>query len=386
MVKKKRIAILGSTGSIGTSTLNVIRKYRDHFDVIALSAHSNSEKLLKQVEEFSPELVCLTQPDAHKKTEDKLEIPCLGGQDGLCEIASRDDIDLLVSAIVGSPGLNATYRALETGTDVALANKETLIMAGHLIMPLAQKNKAALLPIDSEPSAIFQCIQGHPSKNIASITLTASGGPFRNRPADTFKDITLAEALKHPTWTMGQKITIDSATLMNKGLETIEAHHLFQLPKEKIKAIIHAQSIIHSLVSFKDGSTLAQLSYTSMEAPISYTLFYPERGNDVIPQLNLAEIANLSFADVEQEKFPCYTMARECIGQKPSYAIALNAANECAVEQFLAGKIHFTQIGECIERVLNQHQAQDAASLSEIVEIHQRSMEESMAMLKNTML
>jgi 1-deoxy-D-xylulose-5-phosphate reductoisomerase len=351
----KRIAVLGSTGSIGRQTLDVVRWHPDEFQIIALVAGRPSETFDDQVREFKPDVASLTSTD---------------GAAGLVDIATRADVDLLVVATSGTVGFRPTIAALEVGKPVALANKETLIMAGHLVTQAAAASGADLLPVDSEHSAIWQCLQGEEpyAERVRRLQLTASGGAFRDRPASTLADVTPAEALRHPTWTMGPKITIDSATLMNKGLEVIEAHWLFGLPFERIDVLIHHQSVIHSLVEFVDGSVKAQLGVPDMRLPIQYAMAHPRRLSTPAERLDLTSVAQLTFADVDRAKYPCLELAYQAGRDGGTAPTVLNAANEEAVARFLGGGVRFPEIAELIAAALEAHTPTAAPSLEEVEE------------------
>jgi 1-deoxy-D-xylulose-5-phosphate reductoisomerase len=351
----KRIAVLGSTGSIGRQTLDVVRWHPDEFQVVALVAGRPSEIFSSQLEEFRPRLSCLTSSV---------------GTDQLIDIACDPGVDLLVVATSGTVGFRPTIAALAAGKPVALANKETLIMAGHLVTEAAAISGAPLLPIDSEHSAIWQCLQGEQpyAERVQRLLLTASGGAFRDRSADSLTDVTPAEALQHPTWTMGPKITIDSATLMNKGLEVIEAHWLFGLAFECIDVVIHHQSVIHSLVEFVDGSVKAQLGMPDMRLPIQYAMAHPRRLSTPTARLDLAAVGQLTFTKVDRDKYPCLELAYEAGRRGGTYPTALNAANEEAVARFLAGDLGFTHIFEVIDATLQAHMPRPVPTLEEVVE------------------
>ncbi len=351
----KRLAVLGSTGSIGTQTLDVVRWHPSEFSIAALVAARPSSLFDAQLAEFRPALSCLTSAE---------------GTDRLVEIATHADVDLLVVATSGTVGFAPTIAALEAGKPVALANKETLIMAGHLVTAAAARTGAPLLPIDSEHSAIWQCLAGEEpySERVRRLLLTASGGAFRDRPASSLGSVTPAEALKHPTWNMGPKITIDSATLMNKGLEVIEAHWLFGLPFECIDVVIHHQSVIHSLVEFIDGSVKAQLGVPDMRLPIQYALAHPRRLPAFAPSLDLASVAQLTFSAVDAEKYPCLDLAYRAGKTGGTAPTVLNAANEVAVARFLAEDLPFTSIAELIANALDTHTPVASPSLNEVLE------------------
>lgn len=366
---QKKIILLGSTGSIGTSTLNCVRRFVDKFKITALAAGSNIQKFIAQVEEFKPSAVYIANPEASKVLKQKFgsSVQIFEGDRGLEELVGSADCDIVVNALVGAVGLRSTILALKRNKRVALANKESLVVGGDLIQSLLDSGNGELLPVDSEHSAIFQCLNGEKKSAIESIILTASGGPFRNLSADRFSSITLEQALNHPTWSMGKKITIDSATLMNKGFEVIEAHHLFKLPYSKLRVWVHPQSIIHSLVEFLDGAVIAQLGLPDMELPIQYALSYPERFPMNGKRLSLPDIADLQFMNPDFDKFPCLQLcfeAGEIGGTAPA---VVNAANEVAVQAFLERKISFTKISEIVEYALRNHSSVPASSI-EVIE------------------
>ena len=354
----RTISLLGATGSIGMQTLDVIRTHRDAFRLVAFSAGRNIEQARMIIDQFSPKIVCVAQ----KEDADMLQREYIGrvrivsGEDGLIEVATVEEADIVVNAVVGSVGLVPTLKAIEAGKTIALANKETLVTAGHLVMKHAADYGVSILPVDSEHSAIFQCLQGEKQKNVECIILTASGGSFRDRTRDQLQHVTVEEALKHPNWSMGAKITIDSATMMNKGLEVIEAHWLFHLPYEKIHVLLHKESIIHSMVQFHDGSVIAQLGTPDMRVPIQYALTYPDRFPLHIERLNLAEVATLHFQKVDMNRFRCLQFAYEAGKIGGTMPTVLNAANEEAVAAFLAGKISFLAIEQCIEQAMEWHE------------------------------
>ncbi|EMT46866.1 1-deoxy-D-xylulose-5-phosphate reductoisomerase [Anoxybacillus flavithermus] len=353
----RAISLLGATGSIGMQTLDVIRAHRDAFCLVAFSAGRNIEQARMIIEQFSPKIVCVAQ----KEDADMLQREYIGrvrivsGEDGLVEVATVEEADIVVNAVVGSVGLVPTLKAIEAGKTIALANKETLVTAGHLVMKHAAAHGVPILPVDSEHSAIFQCLQGEKQKNVECIILTASGGSFRDRTREQLQHVTVEEALKHPNWSMGAKITIDSATMMNKGLEVIEAHWLFHLPYEQIHVLLHKESIIHSMVQFHDGSVIAQLGTPDMRVPIQYALTYPDRFPLHIERLNLAEVATLHFQKVDMDRFRCLQFAYEAGKIGGTMPTVLNAANEEAVAAFLAGKISFLAIEQYIEQAMERH-------------------------------
>ncbi|MGK9475482.1 1-deoxy-D-xylulose-5-phosphate reductoisomerase [Melioribacter sp. OK-6-Me] len=350
----KNILVLGSTGSIGKNALRLVKEFRDEFKIAGLTAHSNIDLLEKQIEEFNPPAVVVGDEQNAKILKERINGRCeiLYGEDGLIEIAQRNNYDILLSAIVGFAGLKPTIESIKLGKRIALANKETLVVAGELIMELARQFNSEIIPVDSEHSAIFQCLQGESKKEIDKIILTASGGPFLNRNKADFESVTIQEALSHPNWNMGNKITIDSATMMNKGLEVIEAYWLFGLKKEQIEVLIHPQSVIHSMVAFQDGSIKAQLSTPDMKLPILYALTYPSRLNYGGVKTDFKKIAQLTFFEPDFDKFVCLKLAYNAIESGGIAPCILNAANELAVDKFLSGKIKFSQIPELIEDAL----------------------------------
>jgi len=372
----KRLSILGSTGSIGASTLAVVESHPEEFAVVALAARSNLDRLAQQVRAFRPAFVSVGSEATARELRDRLEglpgpakVEIGWGGSGLMRAATHPDADLVVSAIVGGAGLIPTLCAVKAGKDVALANKESLVMAGELVMAAARAMGARILPVDSEHSAVFQCLANGGRKGLRRVVLTASGGPFRTTPRSEFAHITPAQALRHPTWNMGRKVTIDSATLMNKGLEVIEARWLFDLDVSQVDVIVHPQSIVHSLVEFLDGSFLAQLGITDMRLPILYALCYPERGASSLPRLKLEEVATLTFEPVDREKFPCLTYAYRALEGGGTLPAVLNAANEVAVHQFLEGAIRFDQIADVIARALDAHAVRPLTSAEELLEV-----------------
>src|SRR5437667_5788677 len=355
----KRIAVLGSTGSIGRSTLSVVESYPDRFKVVSLAAGKNVEAALEQAKRWRPRVVSLSSERDADQLRNQLKAAGLGqidvmhGPSGTVSVATHPDADVVVSAIVGVAGLEATYAAVKAGKTVGLANKECLVAAGELITAEARQQGKQLLPIDSEHNAVHQCLRGGRMDEVRRIWLTASGGPFLNTPVSKFADITVEQALNHPTWKMGNRITIDSATLMNKGFEVIEACRLFNLPPRQISVIVHPQSTIHSLVEFVDGSILAQLSVTDMRLPILYALTYPDRIESDL-KFNVLDLKQLDFVAPDLDKFPCLRLAYEAAEAAGAKSIALNAADEVAVAAFLDTEISFTQIPEVIKAVLDE--------------------------------
>lgn len=365
----KQISLLGSTGSIGVSTLDICRQHKDRFCVVALAAGANVDLLIKQALEFLPELVSLRSPNdvARVRTALPSSIDVVCGEEGAIQVATHVKAHVVISAIVGAAGLVPTMRAIAAGKTLALANKESMVIAGELMSKLALKHGVKIVPVDSEHSAIFQCLNGESADDVAHLILTASGGPFHTRDKNEFSKITREEALKHPNWDMGAKITIDSATMMNKGLEVIEAHYLFGMPVDKIRVVVHPQSIIHSMVEFVDGSVMAQLGEPDMRVPIAYALSYPRRIATKTKTLHLPEREKLTFFEPDFEKFPCLRLAFEVAQKGQSYAAVLNAANEVAVDFFLKGKIQFLDIPKLVEKTLAAHRGYDIKSLEDVL-------------------
>ncbi|WP_145948957.1 1-deoxy-D-xylulose-5-phosphate reductoisomerase [Paenibacillus sp. Y412MC10] len=353
----KKLSVLGSTGSIGTQTLDVVSKHPEHFQIEGLAAGSNVELLLRQVHQFRPKKVSVATKELAEqvKTQVSPGTEIFYGNEGLVEVAAGTDADTVVTAVVGSMGLHSTLAAIEAGKHIGLANKETLVTAGHLVTEAIKRKGVKMLPIDSEHSAIFQCLNGERRDDLAGITLTASGGSFRDLTREQLQSVTVEDALKHPNWSMGAKITIDSATMVNKGLEVIEAHWLFGLPYEQIHVLLHPESIIHSFVEFRDTSIIAQLGNPDMRVPIQYALTYPERWDSPAKRLSLAEVGKLHFREMDLERFPCLRLAFECGKMGGTATTAFNAANEVAVGRFLNREISFLQIEDIIEEVLDQH-------------------------------
>ncbi len=368
----KNIAILGSTGSIGTSTLDICRSYPDRYRVASLAAGRNLDLAFRQVMEWRPRVVSMASEFLADQLAERLRneavhgVEVVHGTAGTVHAATLPEVDFVVSAIVGVAGLEATYEAVLAGKTIGLANKEAMVAAGELITAAARRNNVALLPIDSEHNAIHQAMRAGTAAEVKQIWLTASGGPFRNTPLKDFESITPAQALKHPTWVMGQRITIDSATMLNKGLEIIEACRLFDLPPEKVRVTVHPQSTIHSLVEYVDGSILAQLSVTDMRLPILYAMAYPERVPSDLT-FDLAALAQLDFQQPDFERFPCLRLSYEAAKAGPAHCIALNAADEIAVAAFLAGDLPFLGIPQMIERVLALTPAANPGSIAEVL-------------------
>jgi 1-deoxy-D-xylulose-5-phosphate reductoisomerase len=366
----KRIAVLGSTGSIGRQTLDVVRKNKDKFSVVALTARDNYDLLLEQIIEFKPKMVALLNRDKAKRLKIELQhedIEVLEGEEGIISCSRDSESDLMVNGLVGISGLIPTLEAIKSGKDIALANKETLVAGGHLVTELAGKWKVKILPVDSEHSAIFQCIGVTPAEQVKKIILTASGGPFRGKKINQLKNVTIKDALKHPNWRMGNKVTIDSATLMNKGLEVIEAKWLFGIEPDKIEVVVHPQSIIHSMVEFVDGALIAQLGSPDMRIPIQYALTYPERMEGGFSTYNPVAAGNLEFYEPDTESFPCLRLAYEALKEGGTMPVVLNGANEIAVESFLAGAIPFVAIPKVVEKVMSKHHSREVPGIDEIL-------------------
>ncbi|NVN90979.1 MAG: 1-deoxy-D-xylulose-5-phosphate reductoisomerase [Desulfuromonadales bacterium] len=370
----KQLTILGSTGSIGVSTLEIVAAHPDRFRIIGLTAGRNIELLAAQIKQFSPRIVAVALKEDVPRLErlcSGMDVKIVGGVEGLIETATAEETQMVVAAIVGAAGLVPTAAAICAGKDIALANKEILVTAGHLFMEMISTHGVKLYPVDSEHSAIFQSLEGHRNEDISKIILTASGGPFLNTPLDQLSGVTVRDALNHPNWSMGKKITIDSATMMNKGLEVIEAHWLFNAPMEKIDINIHPQSILHSMVEYVDGCVIAQLGTPDMKAPIAYALSYPERVATGIQPLDLTTVSGLTFFKPDLEKFRCLSLAYRAIQEGESMPAVMNAANEIAVEAFLEGRIGFLQIAQIIESTMDAHQAHDLHSIEEVLHADQ---------------
>ncbi|MBR4177037.1 MAG: 1-deoxy-D-xylulose-5-phosphate reductoisomerase [Bacteroidales bacterium] len=356
-MNKKRIAILGSTGSIGTQTLNVIRRHPDLFEAEVLVAGSNAELLIKQALEFQPNMVVIADKSKYGTVCDALsstDIKVFAGEESVCDIVEMDCVDIVMAAIVGFAGLKPTLNAIWAKKTIALANKETMVVAGEIVTAEARKNGVAILPVDSEHSAIFQTLQGEFHNKIDKILLTASGGPLFGRKREQIENVTLAEVLKHPNWSMGRKVTIDSASLMNKGLEVIEAKWLFGVGVDKIEVLVHPQSIVHSMVQFEDGSIKAQIGTPTMETPIQYALSYPHRIESHIPRFSFWEHPELTFFRPDTETFRCLPLAYNAIEQGGNIPCVMNAANEVAVQRFIDGKLRFIDIAGFVEQAISK--------------------------------
>jgi len=373
----KRILVLGSTGSIGVNTLNVIREYPDLFKIEGLSGNSNIKLLKEQIEEFHPSFVVISDKSRISELRALIKDQCeiFAGESGLIKAAASGDYDILVNALVGFAGLGPTIQGMRRGKRIALANKETLVVAGELITMLGKEFSSELIPIDSEHSAIFQCIVGENFNEIEKLIITASGGPFLNRDKDGLRKVSVIEALNHPNWKMGNKITIDSATMMNKGLEVIEAHWLFGFPNEKIEVVVHPQSIIHSMVEFIDGSIKAQLGIPDMKLPIRYALSYPKRLKSQNIKTNIPEVKSLTFYKPDLNKFECLQLAYDVMNTGGNAPCIMNAANEIAVDMFLKGLINFLQIPEIIKESLNKVENTKIDCLEEIIECDRKTRE-----------
>ena len=367
----KNIAILGSTGSIGTQALEVIRQNPDRFRAFVLTANSNAPLLIKQALDFNPEYVVIAERSKLEEVRNALkstEIKVLWGTDELCSILERPEISLVLTAMVGFAGLIPTLAAIKAGKDIALANKETLVVAGELVTSLAKEHGVKILPVDSEHSAIFQCLVGEEQNPIEKIYLTASGGPFRGKDRDYLSTITRKEALRHPNWVMGQKITIDSASLMNKGLEVIEAKWLFDLDVEQIDVIVHPQSIVHSLVQFRDGSMKAQMGLPDMKLPIQYAMAYPERVENKFPRFNFTDFPNLSFEQADKKTFRNLALAFDALNAGGNMPCVINAANEVVVAEFLKDRIGFLKMSDIIEQCMSEITFISDPSLDDYIE------------------
>jgi 1-deoxy-D-xylulose-5-phosphate reductoisomerase len=386
----KTISILGSTGSIGANTLRVIASYPNEFRVVGLSAGKNVALLAEQVESVRPEVVSTGSENASLQLQSLLKrrgyatsgTRFAHGVDGHTEVSCHSKASMVLSAITGAAGLLPTYRALEQGKIIALANKEALVMAGHLMMTQARKKGVEILPVDSEHNAIHQCLRGSRHSEVRRLILTASGGPFRNTPKEHFAQVTREQALNHPTWRMGRKITIDSATLMNKGFEVIEASWLFEVSPDKIDVTIHPQSVVHSMVEFQDGSILAQLGIADMRIPIQYALTYPERWNSTLEPLEIEKLSRLEFFAPDREKFRCLALAYQALRLGGTAPAVLNAANEIAVEAFLNGSIAFHSIPQIIEAILDAHPPQYASNLNSVLEADAWARKEAIKLSK----
>lgn len=367
----KRIIILGSTGSIGTSTLDIVSKFPGEFQVVGLTAATKDVQLEEQVRRFKPARVALSDPAAAARLKDRckgLPVEILSGPEGVAEVARMPEGELVISAIVGGAGLVPTLAAIRTNKHVALANKEPMVMAGQLMQEEAHKHGVKIFPVDSEHSAVFQSMEGHRREDIRRLILTASGGPLWNMPREQMRDVKPEQALQHPNWKMGAKITIDSATMMNKGLEVVEARWLFDMPASQIEVLVHRESVIHSMVEYKDGSVIAQLGLPDMRTPISYAMKYPARVPLELPPLDLAAIGKLTFFQPDHDRFPCLQLGYEALKTGGTMPAVLNAANEIAVAAYLAGGIGFLDIAEVIRSTMDAHSLRPVATLDDALE------------------
>ena len=372
---KKKITIFGSTGSIGLSTLDIISQHNDKYEIVGLSINNNYEKLLEQVSIFKPKIVSIKDTNSFEKFKNRntlKNLKILNGSDSFDEILNFET-DIVVAAITGSAGLLPVVGAAKRGITIALANKESLVCSGSLVTALAKKNGSMILPVDSEHNAIYQVLDVKNKQNVSKLILTASGGPFLNKITEELQNISPEEAIKHPNWTMGKKISVDSATMMNKGLELIEAHYLFDMPHDKIDIVVHPESIIHSCVEYSDGSILAQMGNPDMRTPISYTLAYPNRIPTRVEKLKLSDIKKLTFYEPDFLKFPCLELAYSSLKIKKSAPTVLNAANEIAVDAFLKKKISFLSIHRIVEKTLNKASISDINSIKDVVEVDTES-------------
>ena len=381
----KRLAILGSTGSIGVNTLDIVHRFPERFEVVGLSAGANIQLLKKQILEFHPRMVAVLKPelsDTLRKELPSTPVEIVDGVEGLIRVATHPDVDQVVSAIVGAGGLIPTLSAVKTGKAVALANKESLVMAGKILMEEAERNHAQILPVDSEHSAIFQALLGHQREDVRRLILTASGGPFLNLPLPKLHEVTVREALSHPHWELGKKITIDSASLMNKGLEVIEAHWLFNIPVDKIAVQIHPQSVVHSMVEYIDGSVVAQMGIADMRIPIAYALSFPQRLNLTLPPLDLPLTGGLTFSVPDPERFPCLPLAYRSIEVGETMPAILNATNEIAVNAFLEGSIKFTQVPLLLQQVMEEYEVKEIQTVEDVLRADHWARERSKALIE----
>ena len=369
---KKRISILGATGSIGVNALKVVSHLEDELEVVYLSANKNMTLFLKQVKKYQPKAVCIVDEESYNKVKEEIQsfnIEILCGRSGLLELAKRSDVDVMLNALVGAPGMEPTLLAINAGVDVALSNKESLVMAGNIIKKAQEQSGAEIFPVDSEHSAIWQCLVGEELEDLNRIILTGSGGPFRQKEISLFSNITVKDALNHPNWDMGEKITIDSATMMNKGLEVIEAYWLFRIDPDQINIIVHPQSIIHSMVEMKDGSVKAQMGVPDMKVPIQYALTYPRHIEATWEKLDLINCADLTFEKPDYNRFPCIALGFKVLERFGSSGAALNLSNDYAVYRFLNEEIQFTDIPRINESVLEEHPWIEEPSLEDLLEL-----------------
>ena len=373
---KKNIVILGSTGSIGVNAIDVIKQYPEKFNVIAISTNQSIDLIIQQAKELKPNYVCVKNKEDLNKISNELSDPNLEiifGEDSLAKLSQIEEADYVLNAIVGSAGLKSSMNAVKSGKKLLLANKEPLVMCGDLLMRFANDNNASILPIDSEHNAIHQCIESKNKKHVKKIVLTASGGPFLKRDLNTFNSISVKDALKHPTWKMGNKITVDCATMVNKGLEIIEAMHLFEMPSSKVEAIIHPQSLIHSCVFFNDNSVLTQMSISDMRIPIAYCLAWPDRIDSGVSELSLEESSPLNFEQIEEKRYPSFFLTKKIAEEGGIYPCILNAANEIAVKSFIEEKIKFLDIHTIIEKTVSNFENSNASNIDEVLEYDKKA-------------
>ena len=369
---KRRISILGATGSIGVNALKVVSHLENELEVVYLSANKNMTLLIKQIKKYQPKAVCIVDEESYNQVKEEvqsLNIEILFGRSGLLELAKRSDVDVMLNALVGAPGMEPTLLAIKAGVDVALSNKESLVMAGNIIKKAQEQSGAEIFPVDSEHSAIWQCLVGEELEDLNRIILTGSGGPFRQKEISLFSNITVKEALNHPNWDMGEKITIDSATMMNKGLEVIEAYWLFRIDPDQINIIVHPQSIIHSMVEMKDGSVKAQMGVPDMKVPIQYALTYPRHIEATWEKLDLINCADLTFEKPDYNRFPCIALGFKVLERFGSSGAALNLSNDYAVYRFLNEEIQFTDIPKINESVLEEHPWIEEPSLEDLLKL-----------------
>ena len=373
---RKNIVILGSTGSIGVNAIDVIKQHPEKFNVIAISTNKSIDLIIQQAKELKPNYICVKNKEDLNKISNELNDPNLEiifGEDSLAKLSQIEEADYVLNAIVGSAGLKSSMNAVKSGKKLLLANKEPLVMCGDLLMRFANDNNAIILPIDSEHNAIHQCIESKNKKHIKKIMLTASGGPFLKRDLNTFNSISVKDALKHPTWKMGNKITIDCATMVNKGLEIIEAMHLFEMPSNRVEAIIHPQSLIHSCVFFNDNSVLTQMSISDMKIPIAYCLAWPDRIDSGVPELSLEESSPLNFEHIEEKRYPSFFLTKKIADEGGIYPCILNAANEIAVKSFIDEKIKFTDIHNIIEKTVSNFENLTVSNINEVLEYDKKA-------------
>ncbi len=379
----KKLSILGSTGSIGTQALEIVKQYPDEFKIIGLTTNKNIELLKNQINQFKPQAVAVMDNEKADLLKRDIDVNVYSGMEGIIKIATLDGADTVVNSLVGSVGVKPTIEAIKNKKNIALANKETLVTAGSIVMEEVKKNNVNMMPIDSEHSAIFQCLNGENVYDVSRIIITCSGGAFKNLTKQQLEKVTAEDALKHPTWNMGSKITIDSAALMNKGFEVIEAHYLYDMPYEKIEVVIHPQSIIHSLVEFKDNSVIAQFGNPDMKIPIQYALSYPKRFDSNLKKLDLPEVKNLSFSKPDFELFPCLKYAYDAGIAGGTLPAVLNAANEIAVYAFLGNKIKFLDIPKLVNKMMAEHKIIKNPTLNQILDVDEKVKKETKRIIEN---